>query len=55
MAAGGLPEATEEILWDSAWPASLHRRAGGALDASPSRQQELLRAMDDAQQRRFFC
>ena len=53
MAAGGLPEATEGVLRDLARAVSLHRRAGGALDDLPSRQQELLRAMDDAQ-RRFF-
>ena len=53
MAAGGLPDATEEILRDLARAVSSHRRAGGALDDLPPRQQELLRAMDDAQ-RRFF-
>jgi hypothetical protein len=53
MAAVGLPEATEAILRDLARAVSLHRRGGGALDALPARQQELLRAMDGAQ-RRFF-
>jgi hypothetical protein len=53
MAAIDLPEATEAILRDLARAVSLHRRAGRALDALPARQQELLRAMDEAQ-RRFF-
>ena len=53
MAAAGLPEATEAILRELARAVSLHRRSGGALDALPARQQELLRAMDEAQ-RRFF-
>ncbi len=53
MAAGGLPEAAEGVLRDLARAVSSHRRAGGALDGLPPRQQELLRAMDDAQ-RRFF-
>ena len=53
MAAVDLPEATEAILRELARSVSLHRRAGGALDALPARQQELLRAMDEAQ-RRFF-
>jgi hypothetical protein len=48
-----LPEATEAILRELARSAALHRRAGGTLDALPARQQELLRAMDEAQ-RRFF-
>ena len=51
--AAGLPEAMEAILRDLARAVSLHRRGGGALDALPARQQELLRAMDGAQ-RRFF-
>jgi hypothetical protein len=53
MAAGGLPAATEAILRELARSVSLHRRGGGALDALPARQQEALRAMDEAQ-RRFF-
>jgi hypothetical protein len=53
MAAGGLPEAAEAILRELARSVSLHRRGGGTLDALPARQQELLRAMDEAQ-RRFF-
>ena len=48
MAAGGLPEATEAILRELARSVSLHRRGGGTLDALPARQQELLRAMDEA-------
>src|ERR671916_731854 len=52
--AAGLPEAAEAILRDLARAVSLHRRGGGALDALPARQQELLRAMDDAQRRVFF-
>jgi hypothetical protein len=51
--AGGSPEATEATLRELARAVSLHRREGGALDALPARQQELLRAMDEAQ-RRFF-
>jgi hypothetical protein len=51
--AAGLPEATEGILRELARSVALHRRAGGALDALPARQQELLRAMDEGQ-RRFF-
>jgi hypothetical protein len=53
MAAAGLPEATEGILRELARSVSLHRRGGGALDALPARQQELLHAMDEGQ-RRFF-
>ena len=56
MAAAGLPgatEATEAILRGLARSVAEHRRGGGALDALPGRQQELLRAMDGAQ-RRFF-
>jgi hypothetical protein len=53
MAAAGLPEATEAILRELARSVAEHRRGGGALDALPARQQELLRAMDGAQ-RRFF-
>ena len=53
MAAGGLPKAAEAILRELARSVSLHRRGGGTLDALPARQQELLRAMDEAQ-RRFF-
>ena len=53
MAAGGLPKAAEAILRELARSVSLHRRGGGTLDVLPARQQELLRAMDDAQ-RRFF-
>ena len=53
MAAAGLPEATEGILRELARSVALHRRGGGALDALPARQQELLHAMDEAQ-RRFF-
>ncbi len=53
MAAVGLPEAMKAILRDLARAVSLHRRGGGALDALPARQQESLRAMDEAQ-RRFF-
>ncbi len=53
MVAAGLSEATEEILRDLARAVALHRRGGGALDALPARQQELLQAMDEAQ-RRFF-
>ena len=53
MAAAGLPEATEGILRELARSVAEHRRGGGALDALPARQQELLRAMDEAQ-RRFF-
>ncbi len=50
MAAEGLSEA---ILRDLVRTVSLHRRGGGALDALPARQRELLQAMDEAQ-RRFF-
>jgi hypothetical protein len=53
MAAAGLPEATEAILRELARSVSRHRRGGGALDALPARQRELLQAMDEAQ-RRFF-
>ena len=53
MAAAGLPQATETILRELARAVSLRSRGGGALDALPARQQELLRAMDGAQ-RRFF-
>ncbi len=53
MTTVGLPEATEAILRELARSVSLHRRRGGTLDALPARQQELLRAMDEAQ-RRFF-
>ena len=53
MAAAGLPEATEAILRELARSVAEHRRGGGALDALPARQQELLRAMDGAQ-RQFF-
>ncbi len=53
MAAVGLPGATEGILRELARSVALHRRAGGALDALPARQRELLQAMDEAQ-RRFF-
>ena len=51
--AAGFPEATEAILRELARSVSLHRGVGGTLDALPARQQELLRAMDEAQ-RRFF-
>ena len=54
MVAAGLPEATEAILRDLARAVSLHRRAGGALDALPARQQELLQAMDEAQRQLFL-
>ena len=54
MAAVGLPEATEGILRELARSVSLHRRAGGTLDALPARQRELLQAMDEAQRRFFF-
>ena len=50
----GLLETTEEILRDLARAVSSHRRAGGALDDLPPRQQELLRAMDEAQRRYFL-
>ena len=53
MTTVGLPEATEAILRELARSVALHRRGGGTLDALPARQQELLRAMDEAQ-RRFF-
>jgi hypothetical protein len=53
MAAEGSLEATEAILRELARSVALHRRGGGTLDALPARQQELLRAMDEAQ-RRFF-
>ena len=53
VGAAGLPEATEGILRELARSVALHRRGGGTLDALPARQQELLRAMDEAQ-RRFF-
>ena len=49
--AAGLPEAAEGILRELARSVSLHRGAGGALDTLPARQQELLRAMGDAQRR----
>ena len=52
--AAGLPEATETILRELARSVSLHRRAGGTLDALPARQRELLQAMDEAQRRFFF-
>ncbi len=51
--AAGFPEAMEAILRELARSVAEHRRGGGALDALPARQQELLRAMDGAQ-RRFF-
>ncbi len=51
--AAGLPEAAEAILRGLARSVAPHRRGGGTLDALPSRQQGLLRAMDEAQ-RRFF-
>jgi hypothetical protein len=54
VATAGLPEATEAVLRDLARAVSLHRRGGGALDALPARQQESLRAMDEAQRRFFF-
>ena len=54
MTAAGLPEATEAILRELARSVALHRRGGGTLDALPARQQELLRAMDEAQRRFFF-
>ena len=54
MAAAGLPEATEAILRELARSVSLHRRGGGALDALPARQQELLQAMDEGQWRSFL-
>ena len=54
MAAAGLPEAAEGILRDLARSVSLHRRAGGTLDALPARQQELLQAMDEAQRQLFL-
>jgi hypothetical protein len=52
--AAGLPEATETILRDLARSVSLHRRAGGTLDALPARQRELLQAMDEAQRQLFL-
>jgi hypothetical protein len=54
MAAAGLLEATEAILRELARSVSLHRRAGGTLGALPARQQELLRAMDEAQRQLFL-
>jgi hypothetical protein len=54
MAAAGLPEAAEGILRDLARSVAEHRRGGGTLDGLPARQQELLRAMDEAQRRFFF-
>ena len=54
MTAAGLPEATETILRDLARSVSLHRRAGGTLDALPARQRELLQAMDEAQRQLFL-
>ncbi len=49
----GLSEAAMEILRPLARSVALHRREGGVLDTLPAAQQELLRAMDEAQ-RRFF-
>lgn len=49
----GLSEAAMEILRALARSVALHRREGGVLDTLPAAQQELLRAMDEAQ-RRFF-
>ena len=51
-AAGGLPEAAEGFLRGLARAVSPHRQAGGALDNLPPRQQqELPRAVDEAQRR----
>jgi hypothetical protein len=52
--AAGFPEAMEAILRELARSVAEHRRGGGALDALPARQQELLQAMDGAQRRFFF-
>ena len=49
----GSSEATKEILRTLARSVALHRKGGGALDALPEQQRDLIQAMDEAQ-RRFF-